>query len=134
MKTILAICLLTATFAFIPGADASNCDPTFTVCEGSYSYGSCDSNGYAYNYVSSYSAAGYYSVTTSCYAYGGWYESTGVYVVTFGPAGYNDHYWVGYSYFGSGGCYSDSFNALGYTETPLCDVAGAPPAVPAVLP
>lgn len=132
MRTILAICLLTATFAFIPSADAA-CDPTYSACTGSGNWGDCN-NGYSYNYAYAFTALGYAYVATSCGGYPGYYSYSGIYVVTYTPAGYNDHYWVGYNFFGYEGCYSDSYNALGYTETPLCAVAGAPPGVPGVLP
>lgn len=136
MRTILAICLLTATFTFTPSANAAAaCDPTYSACAftGSANYGDC-TNGYSYNYAYAFTALGYAYVGTSCGGYPGYYSYSGIYAGTSTPAGYNYLYWAGYDFFGYEGCYSESYTALVYMQTPLCDVAGAPPGIPGVLP
>lgn len=144
MKTILALSLIAAAFAFVPSAEAS-CDPaTGQVCAGSYSYGTCDNGGagnYAYAYNSD--ATGYTQVYagTYCYGYPGYYAVGGVGggVFTCDPSWSCDQAgadWSGGNFFGSPYCYSQAYTYVDGQYTgqalPLCDVAGAPPAIPSL--
>jgi hypothetical protein len=145
MRTILAISLIAAAFAAIPVASAE-CVETLCADAGSYTYGSCD-NGGSGNYVNvyNYDANGYTSagVQTYCYGYPGYYSVSGIgaYALSCDASWNCDQggaYWDGGNFFGSPFCYSQAYTYVDgvYTPTalPLCDVAGAPPAVPAVLP
>lgn len=145
MKTILAICLLTASFAIIPTGEAATvCDPIPgypNVCVGSYGYGTCN-NGYASNGASvwHYDGTHYYAVGagTYCGGYPGWYSYQGVGV---GAGHCNYSTWQCESV--GAGWYK--FNTICQTYTyayaygfsdyrPLGCPAGGPPAIPALLP
>lgn len=146
MKTILAICLLTTSFALFPSADASTvCDPvTGAACAGSYAYGTCD-NGYVSNYAWAYTydANGYNSAGagTYCGGYPGIYSYSGISAgATTCDASWNCNYvgaqWYGYEFYGSSYCdtYAYAYVAGQYEFQSVGCPAGAPPNVPALLP
>lgn len=143
MRTILAICLLTASFAMIPTGEAV-CDPqpgTPFVCVDSFGYGTCE-NGYAFNGVSAshYAAPDSYNAGagTYCSGYPGWYEYSSVGA---GASHCNYSTWtcesaaVGwYDYNGYCNTYVYLYGAGQYEYEQLGCPAGGPPAVPRVLP
>lgn len=144
MKTILAICVLTAAFAVVPTADAGYvCDPaTGAICASSGGAGTCD-NGYAYNSVSYYSYSGteYTSVyaSTGCDASPGWpsYRNIG--------AGYSHcdfstwqcesagANWYSYGSYCTMYAYANAQGEYVFQDVGGCP-AGAPPGVPALIP
>lgn len=147
MKTILVLTLLAASFAMVPAAHAT-CDPIVgQICTSSYTYGaSCDDGGAgndAYAYNSDANGVTAASVGTGCNGHPGAYSasSIGAGVLTCDPsnscngAGAS---WFAYSDGPDSYCESEAYTEVGgsYTPTslPLCDAAGAPPGVPALLP
>lgn len=145
MRTILALSLIAAAFASAMPVVAAECVNTTCVTADGYAYGSCD-NGSSGQYVSvtNYDSSGYTAVGVNSYCYNyGIFSGSGVGAYGYtcdanwncDQAGAN---WQSYSYFGSSYCDSSAYTYVDGTYTPtalpLCDVAGAPPAVPVVLP
>jgi len=148
MKTILALCLLAGALAFAPCADATyECDPiTGSLCVNSYANGSCEygTEANSVRYLE-FGADGYTLVQagTSCSGSPGAYAVAGVSASAVScDASFNcdsvGAFWVGGDYGGSQGCTSEAYAHVdGQSQThalPLCDVAGAPPTMPALLP
>ena len=143
MRTILALSLIAAAVSFVPAASAE-CVQTTCVNADSFGSGSCDSTGYAYNYASAYTygtPAGTVSggASTSCSSYSSFnyeYTSLGGGAYTYGPAGYHYVYvgWYGYTYGSFSACNSYVYGTDGVGYNQLGCPAGAPPAVPGLLP
>ncbi|HET6405052.1 MAG TPA: hypothetical protein VFH78_10430 [Candidatus Thermoplasmatota archaeon] len=137
---------MTASFAFLPSADAAyTCDPVTTrLCALTYSYGTCD-NGSAANmiYYWQYDSSGYtwVSAMTSCGGYPGYYDYSAVgasatvcdasWSCTAASVSWYGVSWPGYSY-----CDTSVFAYAGgqYHSVSGGCPAGAPPDVPALLP
>lgn len=145
MRTILALSLIAVAFASAMPVVAAECVETTCVSADGYAYGTCD-NGSAGQYagVSNFGPNGYTGagVSTYCYGFGPYAGSgAGAYAANCDAGWSCDQagvYWQGFSYFGSEYCYSGGYTYVDGTYTPqtlpLCDAAGAPPAVPVLLP
>lgn len=145
--------VLASLAAMAPGVSANHdclpeayAYPCVIATSNSYGDGDCDGPGYgsAYNTVSvqtGNTAAGRTSVyaTTSCYESGSSYsDSIRLSASSYGgPAGYQyaSAYWYAYDYGWFAGCGSGVYAyGAGTTNLGLCDAAGGPPGVPALLP
>lgn len=145
MRFFLALGLITATFAFVPSAEAVTCDPVVgAACVGSSANGTC-TYGSQSNFVTLLrnDENGYFFVRGSTHCSGsddGRGHGVGVSAQhcdpEFASCEVTGVYWNGGSSPSGSHCDSgvflDAMGAINQRELPLCAVAGAPPVVPSL--